>query len=70
MTSPRRRAFQVFLITAALGLLGVARGNDDARADAGARPARLHVDEVEGELGVVVVQEDQVRVGPLGRGLV
>ena len=35
-----------------------------------ARPAGLHVHEVEGELRVVVVEKDQVAVGPLGRGFV
>src|ERR1700690_2152374 len=54
----------------ALEALGVTRGQDDARADARTRPARLHVDEVEGEFGVVVVEENQVAVGPLGRGIV
>src|ERR1039457_3159747 len=50
--------------------VGVTRGQDDARTNARSRPARLHVDEVECEFGIVVVEENQVAVRPLGRGIV
>ena len=50
--------------------LGVARRDDDAGANPSPWSARLHVHEVEGEFGVGVVQEHQVAIGPLGRGVV
>jgi putative Holliday junction resolvase len=50
--------------------LGVARRRNDARADPGARHARLDEHEVQDELGVGVIDEDQIGVGTLGGRLV
>ena len=50
--------------------LGVARRRDDARAHPGPRRRRLDVGEVEHELVLVVVDEDEVRVGALRRRVV